>query len=151
MDASISDILNQAEVIAIIGCSLKSHRTSNNIAHYLQKQGYTVIPVHPDYDTVCGEKAYKTVYDIPEEIEIDIVDIFRNSKYTAEMVDTIIKRVEMTGRKPVVWTQLDVSSEEARKKAEEAGLRYIENRCIMVEHRKHGIKKKQGAENGRQE
>lgn len=134
MEASINEILEQAKNIAIIGCSLKPHRTSNNIANYLQEQGYTVIPVHPDYDTVCGEKAYKTVYDIPEDIQIDIVDIFRNKKYTAEMVDTIIRRKEMTGQEPVVWTQLDVSSDEAKKKAEEAGLQYIENKCIMVEH-----------------
>ena len=115
MQESIQELLERAKVIAIIGCSKKSHRTSNSIAHYLQDQGYTIIPVHPDYDTVCGEEAYNTVYDIPEDIEIDIVDIFRNSKYTAEMVDTIIKRKEMTGQEPVVWTQLGVSSDEAKK------------------------------------
>jgi len=135
MEPSIQEVLENARVIAIIGCSKKSHRTSNSIAHYLQDQGYTIIPVHPDYDTVCGEETYPTVYDIPEEIQIDIVDIFRNSKYTAEMVDTVIRRKELTGQNPVVWTQLGVSSDEAKKKAEEAGLRYVENKCIMVEHR----------------
>lgn len=134
MEDSVKDLLKEAKVIAVIGCSNKPYRTSCQIARYLKEQGYRIIPVHPDYEEVHGEKAYKTVYDIPEEINVDIVDIFRNSKYTAEMVDTIIKRMEMTGQKPVVWTQLGVSSGEAKKKAEEAGLRYIEERCIMVEH-----------------
>lgn len=137
MENNIKDILSNARNIAIIGCSKKEHRTSNQIAHYLQEQGYTIFPVHPDYGEVCGEAAYKTVYDIPGDITIDIVDIFRNSDYTAEMVDDIIKRKEMTGRSPVVWTQLGVSSPEAKKKAEEVGLPYVEEKCIMVEHRNH--------------
>lgn len=135
MEKSIKEILEGTEVIAIIGCSSKSNRTSNQIGQYLKNQGYTIIPVHPDYDTVCGEQAYPTVYDIPEDIEIDVVDIFRNPKYTADMVDDIIERVERTGQKPVVWTQLGVSSDEAKEKAQRAGLRYIENRCMMVDHR----------------
>lgn len=136
MDQDIIEILNNAQVIAIIGCSDNPYRTSYHIASYLKEAGFTIIPVHPDYEEVLGEKAYKTIYDIPEETEIDIVDIFRNSKYTADMVDDIIRRVEMTGNKPLVWTQLGVSSEEAKQKAEEAGLRYVEERCLMVEHRK---------------
>lgn len=135
MERSIKEILEEAEIIAIIGCSGDPNRTSCQIARYLKDQGYTIIPIHPDYDEVHGEKAYPAVYDVPENINIDIVDIFRNSKYTADMVDTIIKRKEMTGQEPVVWTQLSVSSDEAKEKAEGAGLRYIENRCIMVDHR----------------
>ncbi|MDX1671457.1 MAG: CoA-binding protein [Balneolaceae bacterium] len=135
MNQSIKELLEQSKNIAIIGCSGKPERTSCKIARYLQDQGYNIIPIHPDYEEIHGEKVYPTVYDVPEEIEIDIVDIFRNSKYTADMVDDIIKRVEITGRKPVVWTQLGVSSKEAKKKAEQAGLPYIENRCIMVDHR----------------
>lgn len=132
---SVSSILRKVKTIAVIGCSNKPYRTSCQIAKYLQEQGYTIIPVHPDYEEVHGQKAYKTVYDIPAEIDVDVVDIFRNPKYTADMVDDIIKRMEMTGQKPVVWTQMGVSSEEARKKAEAAGLRYIEDRCMMVDHR----------------
>lgn len=136
MDRSTADILNEAEVIAVIGCSKSAHRTSHMIARYLMEKGYTVVPVHPEYEEVLGQKVYPTVYDIPEEIQIDIVDIFRRSEHTADMVDDILTRVERTGRKPVVWTQLGVSSEEARKKSEEAGLRYVEEKCIMVEHQR---------------
>ncbi len=136
MDQDIIEVLNNAQTIAIIGCSNNPYRTSYHIASYLKDAGFTIIPVHPDYEEVLGEKAYKTVYDIPGDVEIDIVDIFRNSKYTAAMVNDIIKRVEMTGNKPLVWTQLGVSSDEAKEKAREAGLKYVEERCLMVEHRK---------------
>lgn len=139
MEKSIADIINDAKVIAVVGCSKNQMRTSYQIALFLKEKGYTIIPVHPDYDEVLGEKVYPTVYDIPEDVEVDIVDIFRNSDYTAEMVDDVITRVEQTGRKPVVWTQLGVSSDEAKAKAEEAGLPYVEEKCLMVEYQRlHG-------------
>ena len=136
MEKEVQEAVNRAKVIAIIGCSNNPYRTSYHIAKYLKDAGFTIIPVHPDYDEVLGEKVYKTVYDIPADIHIDIVDIFRNSRYTAKMVDDILQRVEMTGQKPLVWTQLGVSSDEAKRKSEEAGLTYVEEKCLMVEHRK---------------
>lgn len=136
MAVSMSELLQRAKTIAILGCSGQQYRTSYQIAEYLQSQGYRIIPVNPAYDKILGEQVYDTMLDIPDDVQIDIADIFRNSKYSAEMVDQIIEYAELTGRSPTVWTQLDVSSEEAKKKAEEAGLRYVENRCIMVEHRR---------------
>ncbi len=132
----IDQILENAKNIAVIGCSKKEFRTSHQIAAYLQESGYKIIPVHPDYEEILGEKVYTTLMVIPEEIEIDVVDIFRNKAYTAEMVDQVIERKEMTGQSPVVWTQLDVSSPEAREKAEGAELGYVENKCMMVEHKR---------------
>lgn len=130
------DLLKDAKTIAVVGCSNNKMRTSYHIAKYIQGQGYKIIPVHPEYDKILGEKVYPTVYDIPENIKIDIVDIFRNPEYTANMVDDIIKRVEQTGQKPVVWTQLGVSSEDAKRKTESVGLEYIEEKCLMVEHQR---------------
>lgn len=135
MKRSIEEILKNAKTIAIIGCSTDPYRTSHHIAKYLQNYGYRIIPVNPEYEEVLGEKCYPTLRDIPEDVSIDVVDIFRNSRYTAEMIDTVIDRVKLTGHKPVVWTQLGVSSQEAKEKAANAGLQYIEERCIMVEHR----------------
>lgn len=134
----IDQILEEAETVAVIGCSQKEFRASHQIAEYLMDNGYTVIPVHPDYDKVLGEKAYPTLNDIPEEININVADIFRNKEFTAEMVDQVIERKEVTGQKPVVWTQMDVSSPEAEKKAKEAGLAYVKNKCMMVEHKRAG-------------
>lgn len=134
MKRSIEEILEQSTNIAVIGCSKKEGRPSCRIARYMQKKGYRILPVHPDYDEVLGEKVYDTVYDIPENIEVHIVDIFRRSEFTADMVDQVIKRKELTGQEPVVWTQLTVSSDEAKKKAEDAGLTYVENKCLYIEH-----------------
>ncbi|MGK7368655.1 MAG: CoA-binding protein, partial [Candidatus Halalkalibacterium sp. M3_1C_030] len=85
---------------------------------------------------VLGEKAYDSILDIPEDVEIDIVDIFRDSEHTGEMVDEIIEWTNKTGQQPVIWTQLGVSSDEAKQKAEKSGLPYVEEKCLMVEHKR---------------
>lgn len=136
METDIAERIREANVIAIIGCSKNKHRTSCQIGSYLQDVGYKIIPIHPDYEEVLGEKTYASIKDIPEEIQVDIVDIFRNSKYTAGMVDEIAEWSEATGQKPLVWTQLGVSSEEAKEKAKAAGLDYVEEKCLMVEHKR---------------
>lgn len=134
MEANIAEILKKTSTVAIIGCSANKYQTSYHIASYLQENGIRIIPVNPKYDEVLGEKCYDRLIDIPEDISIDVVDIFRDSQYTADMVDGIIKWSEKTGQKPVIWTQLDVSSDEAKLKAGEAGFTYVENECMMVQH-----------------
>lgn len=134
MKHSTKEILENAKTIAIIGCSENEYRTSHHIAQYLQDSGYRIIPVNPNYDTILGEKVYESLNDIPEDPSVDVVDIFRNSEHTAAMVDDIISYAQHADQKPVVWTQLDVSSPEAEEKAQKAGLSYIKNECIMVQH-----------------
>lgn len=131
-----SDILIKAKSIAIIGCSANKYRTSYHIASYLKENGYLIIPVNPKYEEVLGVPCYDEMADIPEKYPVDIVDIFRNSKHTAEMVQQVVDWGDKRGKKPVVWTQLDVSSEEAEALAEEAGFPYVKNECIMVQHEK---------------
>lgn len=128
--------LREANTIAIIGCSANKYRTSYHIASYLKENGYRIIPVNPNYEEVLGQKCYPEMDAIPTDATIDIVDIFRDSQFTADMVSDIIDWSNKTGQKPLVWTQLAVSSSDAKTMAEEAGLDYVENRCIMVEHSK---------------
>lgn len=136
MPENIVDILKKAKTIAIVGCSNKKYRTSYHIAEYMQENGYRIIPVNPNYEEILDEKVYSRVDKIPEDITIDIVDIFRDPAHTEEMVQDVVRRVQNTGRKPIVWTQLGVSSDEAKKLAGDEGLTYIEERCLMVEHSK---------------
>lgn len=136
MAANYADIIKEAENIAIIGCSANRYRTSYHIASYLRDNGYRIIPVNPNYDEVLGLPCYDTMNDIPEKYSVDIVDIFRDSQYTAEMVQQVIDWSKNNGQKPVIWTQLDVSSEEAEELAKEAGFRYVKNECLMVQHEK---------------
>jgi len=128
--------LRDAETIAVVGCSGRAARTSHRIATYLQEAGYRVIPVNPNYDTILDEPCYPDLPSVPEDVRIDIVDIFRAPAYTADMVRSAVNRVEQTGERPVIWTQLGVSSEEAERLADEAGLPYVRNSCILVEHRR---------------
>ncbi|MEX0608251.1 MAG: CoA-binding protein [Balneolaceae bacterium] len=127
------EILSESKTIAMIGCSPDNHRTSNYAAKFLQERGYKVIPVNPVADEILGEKCYPKLTEIPESIQIDIVNVFRNSKYSAEAVQDVAEWKAKTGQNPVVWTQLDVSSPEAEKIAEENNLDYVKNKCIMVE------------------
>jgi len=132
---SISEILTGAENIAVIGASSKAYRTSNHIMQYLLDQNYRLFPVNPNERAVLDNECYNSVLDIPTDVRIDIMVIFRNRQYTEEMVRDIVTWSQKTKSRPVIWTQLNVSSEGAESLAEDMELPYIKNRCIMVEHR----------------
>jgi predicted CoA-binding protein len=127
------EVLKEAKTVAVIGCSADPYRTSNYAAKYLMKRGYTVIPVNPRKKEILGEKCYPDLNAIPKDIEVDIVNVFRRSMHTAGVVEEVIQWKKETGQNPVIWTQLDVSSQEAELKASEAEVLYIRNLCIMVE------------------
>lgn len=129
----INEVLDKSKTIAIIGCSANEYRTSNYIAKFLRERGYTIIPVNPAENEILGEKCFDALNDIPSNITIDIVDIFRSKEHTAGVVDEVLEWNKKTGQNSVVWTQLDVSSEEAESIAEKAQIPYVKNKCIMVE------------------
>lgn len=130
------ELLSDIKTIAVIGCSSNTYRTSNHITDYLIKAGFEVIPINPNETEVFGKHSYDSILDLPDDLQVDLVDIFRNKKYTDEMVQEIVEWSNRTGQKPVVWTQLDVSTDQAKERAEQNGLPYVENRCLMVEHKK---------------
>jgi predicted CoA-binding protein len=120
-------ILKTAKTIAVVGLSAQWHRPSYFAAKYLQDHGYRIVPVNPMYDEVLGEKCYKSLRDVPDRI--DMVDCFRKS---AE-IPAIAEEAIAVGAK-VLWMQLGVENAQARKRAEEAGLEVVENRCVKIEH-----------------
>jgi len=130
----IKEILENATMIAVVGCSTDPAKDAHNIPLYLQKQGYTIIPVNPNCSEVLGEKCYPDVQSIPEDFNIDVVDIFRRPEATAGVIEDVIKRVKKTKHKPIIWTQLGVSSDEAKRLAEDADIEYVENRCMKIEY-----------------
>lgn len=125
----IKPMLEDAKVIAVVGHSDKSFRTSYQIAQYLRDVGYTVYPVNPTIEEVNGEKSYASLADVPEAV--DIVDVFRRSVFLPGVVDDAI-----AANAKHVWTQLGVFDKEAGEKAVKAGLGVVMDRCIMVEHRR---------------
>ena len=133
--SELRDALSSARTIAIVGCSPRGFQTSHRIAQYLKNAGFRIVPVNPHHDEILGEPSYPDLQSIPEDVELDIVNVFRRSEHTAGVVRDAAARAAQTGRKPLVWTQLGVHSSEAEALAGQAGLPYVAERCIMVDHR----------------
>ena len=127
----ISEILRICRTIAVVGLSAKRYRPSYGVAEYMQRAGYRIIPVNPHETEILGEKCYPDVESVPEPI--DIVDIFRRSEFVPEIVEAAIRK----GAK-VVWMQEGVIHEEAARRAQEAGLEVVMDRCILKDHRRLG-------------
>lgn len=138
-DNEIRDFLLNARTLAVVGSSPEESRDSHQISRTLQHKGYRIIPVNPNYRQILGETTYPDVASIPADIHLDGVVIFRDPQYTAEMVRSVIQRVEQTGQKPVIWTQLGVTSSEARDLARNSGLAYVEHQCIAVAYARLNI------------
>ncbi len=130
----LQSILANAKTIAVVGCSPRTSRTSHRIARYLQEQGFRIIPINPYHEELLGEPCYPDLVSIPDDLVIDIVDIFRRPQFAPDVVNDAIERSKRTGHKPVIWTQIGVHSQEAQRAAEEAGFEYVANRCTLVEH-----------------
>jgi predicted CoA-binding protein len=124
----ITEILKRAKTIAVVGLSDSPLRPSHGVAAYLQTQGYRIIPVNPQIQTSLGEKAYPSLLDVPEKI--DIVDIFRRPEFVEEVVDQAIQL-----KIPTVWMQEEIVHEKAAQKARQAGIFVVMDRCILLEHR----------------
>lgn len=95
-----------------------------------------MIPINPNESEVFGRKCYPSLDDLPDKTEIDLIDIFRNKRHSRDTVEEIISWSKKRGQRPIIWTQLDVSTDSAKKLAEDNGFTYVENRCFMVEHRR---------------
>ena len=123
----IKDILTRYRTVAVVGLSPDSGKPSHEVALYLQRAGYRIIPVNPAVAEVFGEKSYPTLAEVPDEVEI--VDVFRRSEFVPEIVEQAIAK----GAK-VVWMQEGVVHEEAARRAREAGLQVVMDRCMLKEH-----------------
>jgi uncharacterized protein len=126
----IREILHTARTIAIVGLSSNSLRPSNYVGFYLQRHGYRVIPVNPNEREALGEKAYPSLADVPEPI--DVVDVFRASQFVPDIAE---QAVQVHAK--ALWLQFGVISIRGAEIAEQGGLRVVVDRCIKVEHARH--------------
>ena len=127
-------ILEQAHTIAVVGLSTSPFKDAQRIPAAMQALGYRVIGVHPSAGELLGEPAYRSLADIP--IPVDLVNVFRPAD---EAADIALQAVEIGAG--ALWLQLGIRSADARRIAEGAGLDYVEDRCIAVDARMHGIRK----------
>ena len=130
-------VLHETRTIAVVGCSGRPTRTSYAISRYLIQEGYTVVPVNPNYSEVHGLTCYPDLPSIPDDVEIDMVNVFRNARYAEEVVREVAEFGRQRGKMPIVWTQIGVSTPAVAALAQELGIAYVANRCIMVEHSRY--------------
>ena len=128
----IGELLTQVKAIAVVGLSSDPMRPSFGVSQYMQRNGYRIIPVNPNESSVLGETAYPTLSDVPENI--DVVDVFRRPEFVPEIVEETIRL-----KIPALWLQEGVIHEAAAKRARDAGITVVMDRCILKEHRARNL------------
>jgi uncharacterized protein len=123
----ITELLRNARTIAVVGLSDRAFRASYGVSEYIQSHGYRIIPVNPTIAKSLDEKAYASLSEVPEKI--DIVNIFRRSEFVPEVVEQAIQL-----KVPAIWMQEGVVHEAAAEKARKAGIFVVMDRCILKEH-----------------
>jgi predicted CoA-binding protein len=129
VDDDVKTMLTTTRTWAVVGCSPDPNRDSYRIAAMLKHRGFTVVPVNPREEEILGERCYPTVADIPDDVAIDVVDIFRRSDQAGAHVDEAIARDGVKG----VWLQLGVIDDDAAQRARHAGLLVAMDRCPAIE------------------
>lgn len=128
----IKDLLSSARTIAVVGLSTQPWKAAHSVPASLKAAGYKVIPVHPTATEILGEKAYRSLLDIPEHV--DIVDVFRPADETPAIAEQAVRI-----KAGALWLQLGIANDQARQIAEAAGMPYVEDRCIAVERSMLGL------------
>ncbi len=134
MADQILELLKKAKTIAVVGLSDDPFKPSYGVAEYMQSRGYRIVPVNPAVSEVLGERSYPTLTDAAKATRIDLVDVFRRP----EAVPAIVDEVLALGL-PALWLQETVVHEEAARKAREAGVFVVMDRCILKEHAARGL------------
>jgi predicted CoA-binding protein len=134
----IKEVLSTCKTIAVVGLSREPEKDSYQVAKYMQKYGYRIVPVNPFADEILGEKSYKSLLDIPAEIqkEIYIIDVFRPAKDVPPIVKQAIQLRKKYGKPLAFWMQIGIVNEKASATARKAGLTVIMDKCLMQEHKK---------------
>jgi hypothetical protein len=130
-DQELRSILGDARTIAVVGLSSNPDRPSYEVAEFLQDKGYRIVPVNPNETEVLGERAYASLLDVPEEIRIDVVDVFRRSEHTPEVAEWAVAR----GAR-VLWLQEGIANEDARRIGEDAGVTVVMGVCIRKQEQR---------------
>lgn len=134
----IGEILSRYRVVVVVGLSRDPSKHSHEVTAYLKSNGYRIIPINPFADEILGEKCYKSLLDMPEDLQrtVEIVDIFRRPEDVPPIVEQAVELRRRFGRPYVVWMQLGIENKEAAKLAREAGMQVVMNACMMMEHQR---------------
>ena len=132
-DALVERILTQYDTITVVGASRAAAKAAHSVPAHMQRHGWRIIPVNPHAEKILGEQVYRTVGDVPEQV--GLVDVFRPPWQAPD-----IARQAVAAGASALWLQLGIASAEARAIAEAAGLLYVEDRCLIIEQGRLGLK-----------
>jgi predicted CoA-binding protein len=130
-DADLTAVLLVSRTIAVVGLSPRAHRPSHGVARYLQRAGYRIVPVNPGHATILGERSYPSLGEAAAQHAIDIVDVFRRSEFASAVVDEALPL-----RPRLIVLQIGVTDDRAGDRARAAGVPFIQDRCLAVEHQR---------------
>jgi len=128
----LRDLLEPARTIAVVGLSPSPERPSHGVARYLRDAGFRIVPVNPHHRTILGERSYPTLTAAAVDHSIDVVDVFRRSQFAGSIVD---EAVRLRPPPRLIWLQMGVVDQAARERAQAAGIPFVMDRCLMVDHR----------------
>lgn len=131
----MNEIFEKYKNIAVYGMSTNISKPAHTVPGYMIKQGYNVFPIHPAAERIAKQKAYKSIMDIPEKI--DILNVFRPSEECLDVVKEAVERKKINGDIKLIWLQLGIINDEAKQLAEDNGIDFIQDKCIYVEHKNH--------------
>lgn len=131
-DQVVERILRTYDTITVVGASAAPHKAAHTVPAHMQRFGWRIVPVNPHADEILGEPVYRTLADVPKQV--GLVDVFRPSAQTPD-----IARQAVAAGATALWLQLGIASSEARSIATEAGLLYVEDRCLVIEQRRLGL------------
>jgi predicted CoA-binding protein len=134
----LREILTRYKTVAVVGLSRDSSKDSYRVAEYLKRHGFHIVPINPFADEVMSEKSYKSLLDMPAEVQktLEIVDIFRPSAEVLPIIEQVIQLKKLFGVPYVVWMQLGIINVQAEETAKNAGLKVVMDKCMMQEHRR---------------
>ena len=131
------EVLKRYRVVAVVGASRNPEKDAHTVPEYLKEHGFTVIPINPGVREILGEKAYPSLFDVPEGIgkEIQVVDVFRPSEELPRVAEQVVIFSRRFGVSPVFWAQLGLESEEAKEILSKNDIRYVMNACMRATYR----------------
>ncbi|NAZ34650.1 MAG: CoA-binding protein [Pyrobaculum sp.] len=130
------EVLKRYRTVAVVGASRGPSKWAHIVPKYLKEHGYRIIPINPTASEILGEKTYKSLMEVPEEVEV--VEVFRPSEEVPKIAEEVIQRRKARGDVKVLWLQLGITADEdTKKRLKEAGIALVENACMMETHQRH--------------
>lgn len=126
---TMAQLLSRPRTVAVVGLSPKAHRESFKVSQYMQQQGWRIVPINPNASEILGEKAYPSLTEAAAAVQLELVNVFRNSE---DVPPVVMEAIAIAA--PAIWLQLGIRHDAALAHAQAAGLQCVQDKCLLVEH-----------------